>query len=121
MNRATVSIRIFGVYLVLLGLAAMASPNLVLSPFGLPPTSEVWFRVIGVLAAVLGYYYLEAARAGLTSFYRATIAGRSFVFVAFIAFVLLGFVKPVLIVFGTIDLAGAAWTAFCLRGGGKDQ
>jgi len=34
----------------------------------------------------------------------------------FIAFVVAGLAPPVLILFGVIDLAGAAWTALALRG-----
>lgn len=40
---------------------------------------------------------------------------RSSVIVFFGAFVLLGFVSPVLILFGLVDLLGAVWTALALR------
>ncbi len=115
MNRVATSIRVFGIYLLLLGAALIAAPNLVLSPFGIPPTSEVWLHVVGVLAVALGYYYVQAARHDFVPFYRATVPARAFVFLSFVAFVLFGLVKPVLIMFGTIDLAGAAWTFVGLR------
>ncbi|MGA7992062.1 MAG: hypothetical protein WCC53_11555 [Thermoanaerobaculia bacterium] len=117
MNAATASIRFFGVYLVILGAALIVAPNAVLVPFGLPPTTEVWLRVVGVLATVLGFYYRHAARGELVSFYRATIVARVLVFVSFGAFVLLGFAKPALALFGAVDLAGAVWTATALRRG----
>ena len=115
MKKAATSIRVFGIYLMLLGPVVIAAPNLVLAPFGIPPTSEVWLRVVGVVVLVLGYYYLQAARHDLVPFYRATVPARTFVFLSFVAFVLFGLVKPALILFGTIDLAGAAWTFVGLR------
>ena len=115
MKRAATSIRIVGIYLLLLGAALIAAPNLVLVPFGLPPTSEVWLRVVGVLVAILGDYYVQAARHELVAFYRATVPARIFAFLSFVAFVLFGLVKPPLILFGAVDLAGAAWTFFALR------
>lgn len=117
MSSATASIRVFGVYLVILGAALVVAPNAVLAPFGVPPTSEVWVRVVGVLATALGFYYGHAARCGLVPFYRATIVARAFVFVCFGAFVLLGFAPPALALFGAVDLAGAAWTAAALKKG----
>lgn len=114
---ATTSIRVFGVYLVVLGAALIVAPNPVLAPFGYPPTSEVWVRVVGVLAAALGFYYNVAARFGLVPFYRATVVARILVFVCFGAFVLLGFARPALALFGAVDLAGAIWTAAALRKG----
>lgn len=117
MSRATTSIRVFGGYVVILGAALIVAPNAVLAPFGIPPTSEVWLRVVGVLAAALGFYYTVAARFELVPFYRATVYGRVFVFACFGAFVLLGFARPALALFGAVDLAGALWTATALRKG----
>ncbi|HQR45474.1 MAG TPA: hypothetical protein PLB02_04325 [Thermoanaerobaculia bacterium] len=115
MSRATTSVRVFSIYLVILGAALVAAPDLVLAPFGIPHSPEVWIRVVGVLAAVLGLYYFVAARFENVPFYRATVLGRAFVFVCFAAFVLLGLAPPALALFGTVDLAGAVWTALGLR------
>jgi hypothetical protein len=114
---ATTSVRVFGAYLVVLGAALIVAPNAVLAPFGIPPTTEVWIRVVGVLATVLGFYYLHAARCGHVPFYRASVVARACVFVCFGAFVLLGFAPPALALFGTVDFAGAIWTAAALRRG----
>lgn len=115
MHRAATTIRVFGIYLMLLGAAVIAAPNPVLALFGLPPTSEVWLRVVGLLAAILGYYYVQAAHHDLVPFYRASVPARVFAFLSFVAFVLFGLVKPSLILFGAFDLFGAAWTFFALR------
>lgn len=119
MNGAATSIRVFGIYLMLLGPVVIAAPNVVLALFGLPPTSEVWLRVVGLLAAILGYYYVQAARHGLLPFYRASVPARAMAFLGFVAFFLLRFVKPPLILFGVVDLSGAAWTFFALRSSPK--
>lgn len=115
MNRATTSVRVFGIYLMLLGPIVIAAPNVVLALFGIPTTSEVWLRVVGLLAAILGYYYVQAARHDLVPFYRASVPARFVAFLGFVAFVLLGLVKPSLILFGVVDLSGAVWTFLALR------
>lgn len=46
---------------------------------------------------------------------RATVFGRFAVLLFFVAFVLLDFAPPVLILFGVIDAAAAIWTAIALR------
>jgi len=118
-NRAAISIHVVGIYLMLLGAALIAAPNFVLALFGFPPTSEVWLRVVGVLAAALGHYYFQAARHDLVPFYRATVPARVLASLSLVAFVILGLVKPALILFGVVDLAGAAWTFLALRPSGQ--
>ena len=109
------TIAVFAGYLVLLAITLLVMPNLLLTTFGIPPTSEVWIRIVGVLALILAYYYVQAARKEMMDFFRWTVQARATVIVFFVAFVFLGLVKPVLILFGAIDLAGAIWTALALR------
>jgi hypothetical protein len=106
---------VFGIYLILLGISMIAIPNTILGVFGLPATSEVWIRVAGVLVLVIAFYDVMAGRDNLTSFLRWSVMARSFVIIFFGAFVLLGFAKPILILFGAIDLAGGIWTYMALR------
>jgi hypothetical protein len=110
MTRAAVSVLVFAFYLLALGALLVVAPNVILGLFGLPAASEVWIRVVGVLTFNIGYYYAQAARHGLTQFFRFTVHARSAVVVFFAAFVAAGLVKPVLILFGLVDLAGAVWT-----------
>ena len=114
-KNARVSILVFGIYMVVLGLALLAIPNVLLSLFAYPTTTEIWIRILGFIVVVLGYYYIVAARYELTPFFRATIYGRPAVIVCFGAFTLLGMAEPVLVLFGAIDLLGAVWTALALR------
>jgi hypothetical protein len=117
MSPAARSIRIFGAYLLLLGAALLLAPNLLLGAFSIAPTGEVWIRVVGMLAGILGVYYLQAARAGLAAFYRWTIPVRLSVPLFFAAFVAAGLAPPVLLLFGAVDAAGALWTWAALRRG----
>ncbi len=105
----------FGWYIVVLGATLLLAPNLLLTTFGLPPTEEVWIRVVGMLLLFLAGYYFIAARAEWTQFFRATVWFRSLVIVFFGVFVVLGLVKPVLLAFAGVDLLAALWTAAALR------
>lgn len=115
MTPAARSIQVFGAYLLLLGATLIAVPNLLLAVFGIPPTEEVWIRVVGMLAGILGVYYLRAASAGLTAFFGWTVPVRLSVPVFFAAFVALGLAPAVLLLFGAVDAAGALWTWSALK------
>ncbi len=105
----------FGWYIVVLGATLVLAPNLLLTTFGLPPTEEVWIRVVGMLLLFLAGYYFMAARAEWTPFFRASVWFRSLVILFFIAFVVLGLVKPAVLAFAGVDLLAALWTAAALR------
>lgn len=108
----------FGIYVVAAGVVLLLAPNLLLSIFGLPTTSEVWIRVVGALAIPLGFYYIEAARAQDTSFFRISVWGRVFFALSLATFVVFGLSRWPLALFGLIDVAGAGWTAFELHRAG---
>lgn len=114
MSHVARSVFVFGLYMLVLGVTLVAVPNLLLVAFGLPPTREVWIRVVGILVLCLALYYIESGRSGLTEFFAWTVLARAFVFVSFLAFAVLRLVQPVLVLFGTVDLAGAIWTAVAL-------
>ena len=114
-SRAAASVLAFGIYMVIVGLALLVVPNVLLSLFAYPTTTEIWIRILGFIVVVLGYYYIVAARYELTPFFRASVYGRPAVIVCFAGLVLLGMAEPVIILFGAIDLLGAVWTALALR------
>jgi Kef-type K+ transport system membrane component KefB len=114
-KKARVSILVFGIYMVVVGLALLAIPNVLLSLFAYPATTEIWIRILGFVVVILGYYYLMAARFELTPFSRASVYGRPAVIVCFAALVLLGMAKRILVLFGVVDLLGAIWTGLALR------
>ena len=115
MSKTAFTVRAFGVYLVLLGVALVLAPNVLLGLFGMPATSEVWIRVVGLLALNIGVYYRYAAKSEARPFFLASVLVRAAVPAVFIVFVTLGLVSPLLILFGVVDLAGGLWTLTALR------
>jgi hypothetical protein len=119
MNAAERSLQAFGIYLLGLGSLLIVMPSLVLSPVGLAVPQDVWLRVAGMLVLFLGVYYCVAARSGATALVRASVPVRASVVLFFAAFVGVGLAPPVLLLFGAVDLAAAAWTWSALRAAHK--
>ncbi len=93
----------------------MIVPNFVLPLFGFPTTTEVWIRLVGLLTAILGMYFLYSVRNDDRHFFRATVFARLIFFAGVTSLVILDLGSPLLIAFGLVDLAGAAWTWLALR------
>ncbi len=115
MSNSARSLFVFAVYLVLLGVALLVTPNTLLELFAYPTTDEVWIRVIGMLVIFLAFYYVQAARNEMRDFFQWTVYTRGSVILFFIAFVALDYAEPALLLFGVVDLLGAAWTQVALR------
>jgi hypothetical protein len=105
----------FGCYLLVLGTALVLFPNAVLTLFRVAPTIEVWIRVTGMLVLILGAYDILAAISELHQFICWSVPLRASVIFFFAVFVLLGYAPAILLLFGFIDLACAAWTWIALR------
>lgn len=114
MSQPARTIQIWSFYMIGLGLILLIVPNLLLSLFGIAPTSEVWIRVIGVIVLVLGYYYFQAARHELTPLFHWSVTARILPIVAFSLLVVLASAPPQLILFGLVDLLSALWTRWAL-------
>ena len=56
MSRAARSVLVFGLYLVVVGIALIVAPNPLLVLLRFPASTEIWPRVVGVLALVLAHY-----------------------------------------------------------------
>ena len=115
MKSTSTSILVFGVYLIGMGAGLLFVPDLVLGTLGFPSSTDVWIRVVGVLALLLAYYYISAARTDTKIFARWTVPGRVGVFLAFLGLVVAGLVGPMMIALGLVDLLGAIWTWSTLR------
>jgi hypothetical protein len=115
MKTSAKSLLVFGVYLIGMGLGFVLLPNLLLGMLGLPPTTEVWSRVVGMFALLLAFYYIQAARANLQPFIQWTVYTRIAVFFFFTAFVIGGLAGPILILLGSVDLLAAGWTEWAIR------
>jgi hypothetical protein len=115
MDAAAKSLVVFGAYLLLNAVGLVLTPNVVLGLFGVAATSEPWIRVLGLVAGVVGYYYIFAARHGLRGFYPATVHGRGVASLVFLGLVLTKVGPWQLLIFGAVDLAAALWTHLALK------
>lgn len=116
---SALSVLVFGVYLALIGLLLALIPNLLLGLIGVPPTSEVWIRLAGMLILFMGFFYAQAGRHNLIPFLRWSLVTRSVAAVFVTGFVLGGLIGPIILLFWLGDLAGAVWTGLALRKEGK--
>lgn len=110
MSPAALSVFVFGIYLVVAGAGFYIIPNVVLPILKFPKTNESWIRVMGIVVAVLGFYYIVAAQNELIPFFWATVVGRFAILITFTSLVIVRKAHPMLIVFGLIDAAGGVWT-----------
>jgi hypothetical protein len=118
MNKAAVSVQVFGLYLLgLVGPGFMVAPHPLLGLLGLSAGDDLWIRMVGLLAALLGFYYVMAARAQLEPFFRWTVGARCAAAAFMVLLVLLGKAGPALLLFAAADLAAAGWTFMALRAG----
>jgi hypothetical protein len=115
MTPAPRSLQVFGIYLLVLAVGLVLTPNALLALFGMPSTEEVWIRVLGLLVGIVGAYYLIMAARSLAPLYMPTVVARVVAFVLLGAFALLQIGPPQLALFGVIDLLGALWTWSALR------
>lgn len=90
-------------------------PNLVLGSFGLPPTDEVWVRMLGMMTFFFGVVQSQMAREELCRFFVLSVVLR-FSGVGFVAaFVLTGLAQPAFVLIAAVDVVGACWTLWALR------
>ena len=76
MSSAARSILVYSVYLLGQGVVLLAVPNIALRIFGLPETSEVWVRIVGMTVLFFSIYYAVAARYDFRPFFRVSVATR---------------------------------------------
>ena len=117
MTNAAKSVYYFGFYLFALSLTLVVAPNMLLSMFGFEPTTEVWIRVLGAVVFAIAFYYTFVAPTNNDTFLKVTVYARASVMAWFALFVLLGWAKPALLLFGAVDLLGALWTWSALKKG----
>ena len=105
----------FGIYVVCTGLLFLFIPEPILSLLRLPTTPSGWTSVVGLLALVIGAYYIVCGKANSEVFIRATLYVRwAFAIGATLLFVV-GQMPVSIILFGGVDALGAIWTAMALK------
>jgi len=117
MSRAAMSVLIFGIYLVFLGISFLFVQEILFSLLAYPTSPDISSRVLGMIFLILAYLFIRAGldEEGMKKFYMWTVHIRSVVILFHIVFVTLQLVSPLIILFGGIDLAAALWTFWALR------
>jgi hypothetical protein len=110
MNPRALSILVFGIYLASTGAALLLAPNLVLALLKIPPTSEIWIRLMGALCMNIGCFNMLAARRNLADFFRWMVGARLFFAACIVTFVTIHLATPVFLLFAAVDFLGAMWT-----------
>jgi hypothetical protein len=114
MKRTALAAYVSGYYLATLGCILFLAPNQLLPLFGFPASTEAWIRVVGVLTASFGWYSIAAARNVNVAYFRASLIQRPGLFVCFVGLVLADHAPPALILFGGVELLGAAWMLWAM-------
>jgi hypothetical protein len=115
MSKTAFTIRIYSFYLFLMGAGMIIIPNILLSLFGFPNTTEIWIRMLGLFTFTTGIYYFYSSAHEQTAFYKSTVVGRLFFFVMTIVFVFVFKQSIMLAAIGSIDCLGAIWTLTQLK------
>jgi hypothetical protein len=116
MSKAGLSVFVFGLYMVfIVGLGFMIAPHLVLSILGLSAGDDIWIRMVGLLASIIGAYYISVVRARMEEFLKFTVPGRYFAAGFMVLMFVLGKVGFAILPLAAIDAAAATWTLIALR------
>ena len=116
MRNPLYSIRIFGVYSLIMGSVLFFIPDLVLPVFKLNPGSEEsWLRLLGFVLCCSSYYYLRMSKGKSLDFARYTTHTRFAAPLAVVYLVLMGYADWHFLSFGIVDGIGGFWTWYALR------
>jgi hypothetical protein len=116
MSKARFSLFIFGLYMVFVaGCGFMFMPHFLLGLFGLSASDDIWIRFVGMLASIIGIYYLLVVHANLERFFVWTIPIRYYAVAFMVLMVVLGKIGAPLLAFAAVDALGATWTWISLK------
>jgi hypothetical protein len=114
--RAMNSIRVFGVYSLIMGGVLLLIPHLILPLFDLPiGESDIWIRILGFVLCCSSYYYIRAANAGNLEFAKYTVHTRFMAPVVIALLIATGTADWHFLSFGLVDGAGGFWTWTTMR------
>lgn len=116
MSKAGFSLFVFGLYMLFVAeLGFMLVPDILSNAFGLSVGHDFWMRVVGLLASIIGAYYILAARAGMEGFYLWTVPARYYAAAFLLLMFVLGKIESGVLLLAAVDAAGATWTWIALR------
>jgi hypothetical protein len=117
MKSVTTSLKVFGIYMILIpGIGLMTVPEFILNLFRLSHGEELWIpRMIGLLAFCIGVLDLSIAKHQLNKLYKVTVLLRYFAALFMIGLWIKGEVEVMILLFATVDAAGATWTMLTIK------
>lgn len=116
MNNAEKSLFVFGLYMIFaVGLGFMVMPTMLLDIFGLKYGDDTWIRFVGMLASIIGVYYLVAVKLKLAQLFIWTVWMRYYAAAFMVATLLLGKTGLPILMFAGIDALAATWTLVALK------
>jgi len=116
MTSAGRSVFVFGIYVLVMGLAVTFAPAAILALLRFPPAADEWIRMVGLLSLVVGVYDVVSGRSNAMANIRASVPIRFGFATGCCALVALRMMPLSLLPIAAIDVAGAVWTAVALRG-----
>ena len=116
MTKTELSIFFYGLYYIFsIGLPFLFFPHYALGLFGLEAGDDAWVRVLGLEVLIIGTFYIQAVRVGLTAFYPWSVPPRFATAALQALLVALGLVGPALLMFAAFDATTGALTAWAHR------
>jgi hypothetical protein len=111
MTKSETSLFVFGLYMIIIvGLGFIFMPTTVLDMFGLKYGDDTWIRFVGMLASIIGAYYIVAVRLKMQPMFIWTVWLRYYAATFMVVMLLVGKIGTAVLVFAAIDVAGATWT-----------
>lgn len=114
-NPASKTIFWFSFYPLGAGLTMILAPTLPLTLFDFPNEGIDWIRMLGVVTAIVGYYYLNNGRTGGIQYARFTVHARVLIPLVFALMVMAYNMPAIYIALTAVDFAGGLWTWLALR------
>ena len=116
MDKAERSLFVFGLYMIfIVGLGFIFVPTFILDLFTLKYGDDTWIRFVGLLASIIGVYYIVAARAKLTQLYIWTVWLRYYAVAFMVTLLVLAKVGLPILIFAAVDAVAATWTLLSLK------
>lgn len=115
MSNSSISVIVFGFYMLGQGLILFFAPNFLMNLFEMPTALDHWVRVVGIALIVLAFYYIQASLLDLRKFFKLTLVGRTIQLVLFFLLVAIYQAPILLIGFATLEFFSGVWTFLALR------
>ncbi len=116
MTRAALSVYMYGLYYVtIIAPPFLVFPHFALGVFGLSAGDDMWIRYVGVLAGIIGSFYIAGVLTRSSNIYAWSVPAR-YATGAFLALmVVLGNAGLLLLIFAALDVLTASITWMAIR------